>query len=294
MPLARLPLALGALALLLIVAAIAGLRHLPPASAAGGSSRCGSLRVGTAAGETHEGTAGRDRSRGEGGNDLIRGKKSGDCLGGGRGADTGKGGAGHDFLRGGPGHDRLVARDGDRDWVRCGPGKDLALVGANDKARGCERVRRQSSGGGHAGGAGYPSLRSGWNGGFDSGCKLAGSAPGAWDVNETNADHRGGSTRIERNVVGERRCAAKFTDSASNSMVRSELGRSVTGARPRFIYEMLVRVPSGQTFPKGSTLTQTKQEKSGGRGCYNGGWGISDGTGRSGGALDYRTVSRCT
>jgi Polysaccharide lyase/RTX calcium-binding nonapeptide repeat (4 copies) len=297
MLLARLPLALAILALLLLVAAIAGLRWLPTASAAGASTHCGAVQMGTAAGETLEGTAGRDVIRGKGGNDLIKGRKSGDCLRGGLGDDTVRGGAGHDFLRGGPGRDRLVARDGERDVVRCGHGKDLALVGAKDKVRHCERVRRHASGGGQGGRAGYPSFpRSDWNGGFDPGCQLVGPAPGAWDSNQTNGGETNtlGSTRIERNMVGQGECGAKFTNAASSDQTRSELERSPTGANPEFTYEMLVRVPSGQTFPKGVSISQTKQEKSGGRGCYNGGWGITDGTGATGGGLQYRTVFACT
>jgi polysaccharide lyase-like protein/Big-like domain-containing protein len=148
--------------------------------------------------------------------------------------------------------------------------------------------------GGGAGGAGYPSIAIDWDGDFDSGCQLVGSAGGAWDYNETNADHTGGSTTIERSIVGEGQCAARFTNSASGDMTRSELQRSATGADPEFTYEMLVRVPSGQTFPKGSSLTQTKQEKSGGRGCYNGGLGVADDTGTTGGQLDLTTVFACT
>jgi hypothetical protein len=313
-----LELALAVLALPLLVAAIAGPRHLPSASAAGAPTRCGPVQMGTRAGETLDGTAGRDRIRGRAGRDVVMGEGSDDCLRGGpgddtvkggagadrlhggRGADIVRGGAGHDHLYGGPGRDRLVARDGDRDVVRCAGGKDLALVGANDKVRGCERVKRYgggSHGGGGGGGAGYPSLaRIDWNGGFDAGCQLVGSAPGAWDVNETNGGETNtlGSTTLERTVVGEGVCGAKFVNSASSDQTRSELQRSSTGADPEFTYEMLVRVPSGQTFPKGVSISQTKQEKSGGSGCYNGGWGITDGTGATGGGLQYRTVFACT
>jgi hypothetical protein len=306
-----LALALVALALPLLIAAIAALRHLASASAAGAPVHCGAVRMGTEAGETLEGTAGSDLIRARAGRDTVMGQRGGDCLRGGpgndtvkggagadhlrggRGDDTLRGGAGHDFLRGGPGNDGLVARHGERDVVRCGGGTDLALVGANDKVRGCERVRPSGSGGGHGGGAGYPSFpHPDWDGSFD-GCQLIGSAPGAWDINETNADHRGGSTTLERSVVGEGQCAAKFTNGASSDMGRAELGRNSTGADPEFTYEMLVRVPSGQTFPEGSSLTQTKQESSGG-GCYNGGLRIGDHTGTTGGQLTLTTVFACT
>jgi hypothetical protein len=150
--------------------------------------------------------------------------------------------------------------------------------------------------GGGPGGAGYPSLAPvDWDGDFDSGCQLTGSGAGAWDGNETNADYAGSSTTIERSEVGEGQCAAKFMNSASSHQTRAELQRSATGADPEFTYEVLMRVPSGQTFPKGASITQTKQEpSSSGDACYNGGWQISDGTGASGGGLELRTVSACT
>jgi polysaccharide lyase-like protein/hemolysin type calcium-binding protein len=296
---ARPPLALAALVfLLLLVAAIAALRPLASASAAGASARCGVAERGTGAGETLEGTAGDDLIKGRRGDDLIKGRRGDDCLRGGRGGDTVKGGAGRDRLKGGKGRDMLVARDGERDKVRCGRGKDLARIDGKDKVRGCERTRRPRGGGpggGGSPGAGYPSLAQiDWDGDFDSGCRLVGSARGSWDLNETNADYTGGSTKIERRVVGEGQCAAKFGAAATNHTVRSELQRASTGNDPEFTYEMLVRVPSGQSFPEGSTLTQTKQGKVGGRGCYNGGWSIAKDTGSSGGQLQLVTVFACT
>ena len=334
----RLLLALAGSTLILFVAAMATLGPSPVASAEGSSSRCGVAQVGTGAGETRRGMTGHDLIRGRGGEDLIRGLGGDDCLHGGRGADTVKAGAGRDRVRGGRGadtvtggsgrdrlkggkaNDRLLARDGQRDLVRCGQGNDLGRVDAKDKIRGCERIKRYGLGGGHVGGGvsgedhggggvsgedhgggvgghggtAYPSLADvDWNGSFDSGCQLVGSASGAWDVNATNADLSGGSTTIERSIVGEGQCAAKFTGAPSNAAVRSELTRSATGADPEFTYELLVYVPSGQSFPSGSTLTQTKQEKSGG-GCYNGGWDIAPDTGNTGGRLMLNTVFACT
>jgi hypothetical protein len=149
--------------------------------------------------------------------------------------------------------------------------------------------------GGGNGDARYPALaKVDWDGDFDSGCDLVGRTSGAWDVDATNADYSGSSTTIERTVVGEGQCAAKFTNRAASHGTRAELARSATGADPEFVYEVLVRVPSGQTFPKGSDITQTKMEKVGGDGCYGGGWDISDGTGTSDGRLELRTVPRCT
>ncbi len=300
---ARPPVALAALALLLAVAVLAGLRPLPSASAAGSSARCGVAKDGTGASEALKGTAGHDAIKGAGGRDLIKGLGDGDCLRGGTGADTVRGGPGRDLLDGGPGRDKLVAADGQRDVVRCGRGRDLARVDAKDTTRGCERTRRPADGGNPGGGgggipgggAGYPSLADvDWEGDFDSGCQLTGSLSGAWDNNATNADSTGSQTTIERTVVGEGQCAAKFVNNASNTMTRAELARSATGDDPEFTYEVLVRVPSGQTFPDGANITQTMMEKGDGDGCYGGGWKISDGTGSSGGELELRTVPACT
>ncbi len=79
------------------------------------------------------GTAGDDVIHGRGGDDVIRGLRGDDVLIGGRGRDR---------ILAGPGDDRIRARDGARDVVRCGPGRDVALVDAVDRVTGCERVVR--------------------------------------------------------------------------------------------------------------------------------------------------------
>jgi hypothetical protein len=38
---------------------------------------------------------------------------------------------------------RAVARDGDRDQVRCGPGRDVAWTDIKDRTSGCEVVHRR-------------------------------------------------------------------------------------------------------------------------------------------------------
>jgi len=110
--------------------------------------------------DTIEGEDGRDRLHGGGGNDELDGGYGPDLLGGGSGRDvlTGgpdrdrlfgekgrdrlAGGSGRDYLDGGPGRDRIEARDGERDDVVCGGGRDLAIVDRLDRVDGCERVRR--------------------------------------------------------------------------------------------------------------------------------------------------------
>jgi hypothetical protein len=81
------------------------------------------------------------------GNDLITGGRVPDALSGGAGDDqvTGGGGAdrmnggrGHDLLAGGRGRDLIEARDGMRDRVRCGSGRDRVHADRRDRLRGCE------------------------------------------------------------------------------------------------------------------------------------------------------------
>jgi hypothetical protein len=51
-------------------------------------------------------------------------------------------GPGNDRISGGPGDDRTEARDGFRDVIDCGPGRDGAEVDRLDVLRDCERVLR--------------------------------------------------------------------------------------------------------------------------------------------------------
>jgi metallophosphoesterase (TIGR03767 family) len=60
-----------------------------------------------------------------GGKDKIRPRGAGDCVFAGRGAD------------------RINARDGLRDRIRCGRGRDVAHVDRRDRVKGCERVVRK-------------------------------------------------------------------------------------------------------------------------------------------------------
>ena len=69
------------------------------------------------------GGAGRDRLDGGTGRDVLRGGGGGDRLVGGRDADV---------LRGGSGPDNIRARDGVRDRIACGPGRDRATLDSKD------------------------------------------------------------------------------------------------------------------------------------------------------------------
>ena len=110
------------------------------------------------------GDAGADSLRGEGGTDRIFGGPGNDELNGGGFAfgadrrDTISGGPGADKLfdaqngkesagdrlLGGPGNDQIDDRDGNRDIIVCGAGRDSVLADQRDKvARDCERVQRK-------------------------------------------------------------------------------------------------------------------------------------------------------
>jgi Ca2+-binding RTX toxin-like protein len=108
-----------------------------------------------------DGANGADRLGGGAGGDLLLGLRGNDRLTGGAGRDGIGGGAGRDVLRGGSGRDRLSARkgadrlytrDGVRDSVVGGPGRDVGRVdkvaGSSkraarraDRVRGIERLR---------------------------------------------------------------------------------------------------------------------------------------------------------
>jgi Ca2+-binding RTX toxin-like protein len=54
------------------------------------------------------------------------------------------GGAGSDRISGGAGNDVIRAKDGTRDVIRCGAGRDTVVADRSDKVRkDCERVRRR-------------------------------------------------------------------------------------------------------------------------------------------------------
>ena len=97
----------------------------------------------TAGDDRFAGTPGSDKVRARQGDDRLRGAAGDDCLFGQGGGDRLVGGPGSDHLAGGAGRDRINAADGEADLVRCGKGRDRAVVDPKlDRARGCERVRR--------------------------------------------------------------------------------------------------------------------------------------------------------
>lgn len=115
-----------------------------------GTSRADTLRgsgggdvvFGLGGGDRIEGRAGHDCLLGGSGNDVLRGEAGADRLTGGRGNDTLVGGPGANAYDAGPGADRIEARNGTRELVRCGSGRDRARIDANDRISGCELVSR--------------------------------------------------------------------------------------------------------------------------------------------------------
>ena len=98
------------------------------------------------------GENGNDRLFGQAGRDTLLGGRGNDRLNGGAGNDRLVGGGGRDVLTGGPGrntylagagNDTVRARNGRRELINCGKGRDRAIVDRRDRVRGCERVTRR-------------------------------------------------------------------------------------------------------------------------------------------------------
>ena len=145
--------------------------------------------------------------------------------------------------------------------------------------------------------AGYPSLTpANANLGFDPACQLLGGR-GGWQENDTGTDYPGRTT-IERKVVAQGLCAAKFFGRAGGR-TRAELQFGIRSARPVFTYEFLTYIPRGAGYPSnGTTLIQTKnpQNPATGRGCYGGGvsFGNHGHDNFSPNGLMLTTVHQCT
>jgi Ca2+-binding RTX toxin-like protein len=95
-------------------------------------------------GETVTGTSGPNSLTGSSRNDTLNGLAGNDILRGLGGNDVLRGGPGRDVLLGGAGNDVLYARDGERDRVDCGAGRDIAYVDRIDTVAHCEQVRRRA------------------------------------------------------------------------------------------------------------------------------------------------------
>jgi hypothetical protein len=72
------------------------------------------------------------------GRDRVKGSVKRDLIGGGAGADRISPGKGTDRIKSLGGVDRLRLRDGERDYARCGPGKDKVRADRKDRLAGCD------------------------------------------------------------------------------------------------------------------------------------------------------------
>jgi Ca2+-binding RTX toxin-like protein len=97
------------------------------------------------------GGSGRDRISGSAGNDALNGLSGNDSISGGAGNDRLSGSTGNDKLSGGsgvnrysggPGNDTISARNGRKETIDCGSGRDKATVDRLDRVKSCERVSR--------------------------------------------------------------------------------------------------------------------------------------------------------
>jgi Ca2+-binding RTX toxin-like protein len=102
----------------------------------------GEVVLGFGGGDRIAGGGGHDCLIGGGGRDVLRGEAGSDRLSGGAGNDTLVGGPGRNAYDAGAGRDVVDARNGTREVVRCGAGRDRARVDRRDRVRGCERVSR--------------------------------------------------------------------------------------------------------------------------------------------------------
>ena len=89
--------------------------------------------VGTARSDSVCALSGHDEINTLGGADAVDAAAGNDVVVGGRA----------DLLLGGEGYDRIVARDGARDRIRCGPQFDTVVADRLDIIGGCERVIRR-------------------------------------------------------------------------------------------------------------------------------------------------------
>lgn len=97
---------------------------------------------GSAKADTLVGGPGADTIHGGAGNDRISGKAGADKLYGDAGNDRIDAGAGLDRIYGGTGNDTILARDGKRDVIDCGSGRDTVIADKVDVVKGCETVKR--------------------------------------------------------------------------------------------------------------------------------------------------------
>jgi hypothetical protein len=93
-------------------------------SISAGNATCSRRVVGTRKGDRLRGTKRADLILARGGADKVRPRRGRDCV------------------RAAKGNDRIFARDGVRDRIKCGRGRDVVFADRRDRVKGCERVKR--------------------------------------------------------------------------------------------------------------------------------------------------------
>jgi hypothetical protein len=88
------------------------------------------------------GGTGADLLVGASGDDRLNGDAGDDKINGGNGNDTITPGVGKDRISANGGNDTISARDGARDTIDCGAGRDKATVDRTDTVKNCEYVKR--------------------------------------------------------------------------------------------------------------------------------------------------------
>ena len=149
---------------------------------------------GTERGDVVVGAAGADRITGLAARDSLDGGPGADAVDGGAGNDLVIGGGGRDTLAGGDGPDTLWARDGWRDNVLCGRGKDYLYADFGDVwAADCEAVNRQASAGASTAGDGLLVFSCAGCPGSETGARLF-TIEARWDAATHAAWNRGRHT----------------------------------------------------------------------------------------------------
>jgi hypothetical protein len=116
---------------------------------------------------------------------------------------------------------------------------------------------------------GYPSVgQLSFSGTFDPGCQLVGGE-GGWSHSYFN-DDKPGVGFIEREIVGQGKCAAKFVATGTDSS-RAELGTRTWPTGAVLLFEFLTYVPA--EAPYVGYIAQLKQNNNP---CANGGVSISN------------------
>jgi hypothetical protein len=102
------------------------------------------VTVGSKGADNLEGTDRRDSICARGGADRIDVRAGNDFVDAGAGDDTVIGGPGRDVITSGEGRDVILVRDGRRDRVTCGTGRDAVVADRLDRvAADCEKVFRR-------------------------------------------------------------------------------------------------------------------------------------------------------